>query len=289
MKFQLEKEVLVMKLQQGMVALLLSLGLVSGCATVTESKSVTNNNFNSTLWVQTSSEYKANSLQAYNSAEISIENAKNDKTWTAILEQGENYSNLPVAIILDIDETVLDNSQFQAQVVIDNTEFNPEAWDKWVAMKSAPAIPGAVEFINRMKGKGVEVIYITNRECKPRAGSANICPQEQDTIDNLVKVGINSVSADNLLLKNEQPKWTSEKKSRRVEVAKKYRVVMLFGDDLGDFLPNVKKHITSQERDKLVYKYINNWGRKWFTIVNPTYGSWLRILDDPKSNYLKGY
>jgi acid phosphatase len=173
--------------------------------------------------------------------------------------------------------------------VLDDAEYDPGTWDQWVAMKAAPAVPGAVEFINSMAEKGIEVIFITNRECKPRPGSDEPCPQEQNTIDNLRNVGIHVIKPDNLLLKNEKPEWSSEKKSRREAVATNYRVVMLFGDDLGDFLPNVKKNITSGERSELVRKYGSHWGTKWFMLTNPMYGSWLRVLDDPKSNHLRVY
>jgi len=218
-----------------------------------------------------------------------IERAKNDVLWTAILEQGSDFSSLPTAIILDIDETVLDNSQYQAELILNSRDYEKETWDEWVSRHEAPALAGAVEFINGMKNKGVKVIYITNRECKPRQKSDKICPQKQDTFDNLKKVGINDVKLEDILLKNEKPEWSSEKKSRREEVAKSYRVIMLFGDDLGDFLPDVKKNITVDDRNKLVNDYSKNWGNKWFMLSNPSYGSWLRVLSEPKSKHLKGY
>jgi acid phosphatase len=83
--------------------------LAMGCAVPQNS----NNTFNSTLWLQTASEYKANALQAYNSASHNIRQAITDRSWTSALEQGSNGSSLPPAIILDVDETVLDNSQYR--------------------------------------------------------------------------------------------------------------------------------------------------------------------------------
>ena len=264
-------------------------GLLSGCATIQNQTALANNNFNSTLWVQSSSEYKANSLQAYNSAQRHLKIAKQDPAWTAALEQSADYSNLPAAIILDIDETVLDNSQYQAQMVLTGSSYSQQTWDEWVAMKSAPALPGAVDFLNTAHQQGIEIFYITNRECAPRIAGGETCPQEKDTIDNLKSVGILDATPKNTLLKNERTDWTSEKKTRRMVVAEHYKIIMLFGDDLGDFLPDVKNSITPQERDSLVHKHKENWGVKWFTLANPTYGSWLNILDKPESAYLKGY
>jgi len=259
--------------------------LLSGCAAI----NTQSNNFNSTLWVQTASEYKANSLQAYNSAIQNIQKAIHDPSWTAAIEQKNYVSSLPLAVICDIDETVLDTSKYQAQLVTEGSDFNPESWDKWLATRNAPAIPGAVQFINTMHDLGVEVFYISNRECRKREGNESACPQEQDAIDNLIKVGIIDAKPENILLKNERPGWTSEKKTRREFVASKYRILMVFGDDLGDFLPDVKKNITPVQRDRLVHKYENNWGKKWYILSNPMYGSWLRILEEPKSKYLEGY
>lgn len=260
--------------------------LLTGCATT--QPEITNNNFNSTLWVQTAAEYEANAIQAYNSAESNIDGALRDKSWTAALEQGSNYSLKPPAIILDIDETVLDNSQYQAQLVLDDEQFDPETWDEWIAMESAPAVPGAVDFINGMESLQVDVIYITNRECMVRRDGGPACPQKEDTIDNLKKVGIEKVDPDHVFLKGEQPGWTSEKQSRREVVASNHRIIMLFGDDLGDFLPDVKRNITPEERSELVEKYSEHWGRKWFVLSNPTYGSWESILSDPKSRHFRG-
>lgn len=267
-------------------SLLTTTALLTGCATT--QPEITNNNFNSTLWVQTAAEYEANAIQAYNSAESNIDAALRDKSWTAALEQGSNYSLKPPAIILDIDETVLDNSQYQAQLVLDDEQFDPETWDEWIAMESAPAVPGTVDFINSVAKLGVDVIYITNRECMARSEGGPECPQEGDTIDNLLQVGINGVEPEHIMLKGEQPDWTSEKESRREAIAEDYRIIMLFGDDLGDFLPDVKGDITTEERADLVDEYSEHWGRKWFILSNPTYGSWLNILNGPNSEYLRG-
>ena len=278
----------------GIIApLLLVAGLiVSGCATnakpVKKPAELTNNVLFATLYMQTAAEYKASAIQTYNAASAHIDNAITDKSWTGVLEQGDNFADKPPAIVLDVDETVLDNSPYAAKKIQTGTTFTPASWDAWVAMKSAPAIPGAVAFIEQVQAKGVEVIFVTNRACKARPGNDDPCPQKQDTLDNLISAGFKATNKT-LFLKQERPEWTSEKKSRREFIAKDYRVVMLFGDDFGDFLPDVKKNITADERAKLVSKYQSNWGTKWFVLINPTYGSWFDVLDKPVSKHLKSY
>jgi len=248
-----------------------------------------NNNFNSLLWMQSSAEYKANTTQAYNTALRNIDAALVDGKWTAAKEQVGDCSSLPPAIVMDIDETVLDNSPYMGKVVLEGGEWNAVTWNEWVALKEAAAVPGAVEFIKAMRDKNVKVIFISNRECRRGCKPASRSCQEAATIENLAKVGVAGVLPADVLLLGEEDGWTSEKKSRREYLSKKYRIVMLFGDDLGDFLPDVKSSITPQERDRLVSENKNNWGRKWFMLPNPTYGSWFNILRDPRSQYIMKY
>lgn len=273
--------------RSGLIGCLLCF-LLGGCAGLFESAPIVNNNLNNLLWMQTATEYKANAIQAYNAASHHIDQAINDSAWTALVEQGDNFSALPVAIVLDIDSTVLDNSPYEAQLVLERDVYEPASWERWLTLKAAPAVPGAVDFIAQARTKGVQVLFVTNRECIQRPGTSNPCPQEQETIDNLANVGINNVTADTLFLKKEQPNWTSEKKSRRELIAKKYRVIMLFGDDLGDFLSDVRT-IAPIERERLAAPYRDYWAKKWFVFSNPLYGSWLSVLGDPKSDHLTGY
>ena len=272
-----------MNLRAQLAALIaMSIGFLNACATQ-------HNNLNSTLWMQTASEYRANSIQTYSAAKQMVDAALADTSWTAAVEQSGDYASLPEAVIMDIDETVLDNSKYQAQLIERNSEYKDSTWDQWVSLQDAPAVLGSVEFVRFIRGKGVKAIFITNRECMGREGDSSECPQEQDTIKNLADVGIEGVTDEDLLLKNEEPGWGSEKQSRRKYVVANYRVLMLFGDDLGDFLPNVKKDVSPEQRNELVEQHQAKWGTKWFVLSNPTYGSWLRILEKPRSQHLDGY
>ncbi len=248
----------------------------------------TDHNLNSVLWVQTAAEYPANCHQAYNSALMNIDAAIADSRWTGALEQTNDFSDLPPAVIFDLDETVLDNSAYQAQLVKEGSGFQLSSWDQWVGMRQAGSIAGAVEFINYLQNQGVEVFFITNRECRKRSGSASPCPQEKDTIENLNALGISGIKGSNVLLKNEYADWVSEKQGRRAYIAEKYRILMLFGDDLGDFIPGVQNDIAPGKRREIAETYHANWGTKWFIIPNPMYGSWYKVLKTPPSTYLQG-
>lgn len=251
------------------------------------SQAASHDNMNATLWYQTSAEFKASAIQTYQTAALQLPHAIADKNWTALPNQTSNYQQLPLAIIVDIDETILDNSPTAAQAVLLNAGYDPKRWDQWVAMAAAKAVPGAVSFVNKAEAAGVKVLYISNRECEKRAGATDSCPQKADTLRNLKTVGIEKIDASQIWLKSEQQGWSSEKESRRLLAAKDFRILMSIGDDFGDFLPDVKKNITPEQRSALVDTYQDYWGAKWFVLANPTYGSWQTILKQPNSQYLQ--
>jgi acid phosphatase len=187
---------------------------------------------------------------------------------------------------MDIDETVLDNSAPQAEMLLAGTCFEefPAAWDAWVAKRSAPAVPGAAEFMRAARamkdaqGRTPRIYLITNRECERRAGSDAACPQQEDTAANLRSLGLGTDTLEEeLLFKGERPEWESEKLTRRQEVARDYRIVLNVGDDLADFLPGVRRQDVAG-RDRARCAHEGYWGRRWFMVPNPMYGSWLVAL-----------
>ncbi len=272
-----------------------TLSLTLSLNALSTEQNAANNSFNSTLWTQTSAEYAANSLQIFNTAARNLSLVLQQTNKSAALEQTREFAQLPPAVIMDIDETVLDNSSYQAKQIIANKSWDPVSWDNWIKRQQATAVPGAVKFIQLLKHKNIKVLFVTNRACKVRIDLPAKCPQKLDTIKNLEKVGIKNVTTTDVLLKNDIDKngnpfnWGSEKKSRRQYLAKKYHIIMLFGDNLGDFLAGVIKDITPAQRLKLLQKYQTRWGLQWYILSNPAYGSWLNILERPKAKYLKSY
>ena len=221
----------------------------------------------STLWQQSSAEYRANAWQAYHAAREVLPIALADSGWTAAVEQeGADFSDLPPAIVLDIDETVLDNSAQQARVILEGGGFDPESWGAWVNEAQAPPVPGAPEFLAWAESLGVEVFYVTNRDV----------PLEPATRRNLEGAGLPvDPSLDTVLTRGEQESWTSDKTSRREAIAERYRIVLLVGDDFNDFVP---ARLPRAERDRLVERYKDRWGERWIVLPNPTYGSWETAL-----------
>jgi acid phosphatase len=239
-----------------------------------------------TLWIRDAAEYRAATATIYLAAEAALAEGLADPAWTAEPGQAGDIDALEPAVVMDIDETVLDNSEPQLRMLREGICFDefPGAWDDWVAQRRAPAVPGAVEFIRAARamkdrsGRPVRVVFITNRECARRAGSAGACPQKEDTLANLAARGLDVPTlAEDVLVKGERPEWDAEKLSRRQQVARRYRIVLNIGDDLADFIPGVRR-ATVAERDRARCERGAYWGRRWFMLPNPIYGSWLVAL-----------
>jgi 5'-nucleotidase (lipoprotein e(P4) family) len=223
-------------------------------------------NLNAVLWVQTSVEYRASTLQTYRNAEAALLHGLHDKHWTAALEQTDNFEDLPPAVILDLDETVLDNSVFSARLVVSGEHYSDEQWAKWVSEESAGLVPGASDFLQFAHTNGVASVYITNRVCDSS--------KDDDPTVRLLRSLRLPVEPIRERLMCAQGKNDSDKTARRAKCAAKYRVLLLFGDQLGDFLQIPPELSNLKGREKLFTAYQRLWGERWFQLPNPMYGSW---------------
>ncbi|TAJ86115.1 5'-nucleotidase, lipoprotein e(P4) family [Reyranella sp.] len=215
------------------------------------------------LWTQRSVEYKANALTVFALARIRLDEALADKSWTAApAEQVGDYQALPPAVILDIDETLLDNSKYQVWMMKSDQTFSTKTWNEFCAAQISTAIPGALEFVKYADSKGVKIFYITNRAAET----------EKDTRENMQKLGFPlGGNVDTFLMQNEKPGWGGAKSTRRAVVTKDYRVLLNIGDNFGDFDDRYR----SSEADRLkAYEAdMAYWGKQWLMLANPTYGS----------------
>ena len=227
-------------------------------------------NLNAVLWMQTAAEYEAAVRGTYAAAQTQLDAALGDASWNALPEgeAGKGFESLPPAIIVDADETMIDNSPFQARGVRDYGSFAYDNWLAWVNERRARPLPGAVEFANYAASKNVPIFFVTNRDAPA---------ETESTIANLRAIGFPIADdASNVLMRGDARAPGREKSERRRWVAKRHRVVLLLGDNLGDFMDGVAVGVP--ERQALVAKYADRWGRQWFMQPNPTYGSWEAAL-----------
>lgn len=235
-------------------------------------RALAHENLHSTLYVQTAAEYAALTRQVFRSARQQMRRALRDTAWTAFPPQEDDagYRRQPPAVVVDVDETVLDNSPYQARLIQEGEPYATETWNAWVREAEAEAVPGAVRFAQAAAEAGVTVVYLTNRDASVEAATRR----------NLRALGFPlgshaKAERDVILTQGEEPGWEA-KEPRREAVAEDFRILLFLGDNLGDFLPDVERSI--EARQQLVERHAGYWGRRWFVLPNPQYGSWEAAL-----------
>lgn len=219
-----------------------------------------NDLLNATLWVSNSVEFKANTLSIYQLARIRLDEALADKSWSALGQT--DAADKPLAIITDMDETMLDNGGYESWLIKAGQDYSGKTYDAWTKAQAAKAVPGALDFLKYADSKGVKIFYVTNRDET----------QEADTRKNAEALGFPmGGNVDTFLFSKEQPDWTSKKGTRRDFVAKDYRVLLLLGDNYGDFSDDFGG--SEADRQASLDKNIAHIGHDWIVIANPEYGS----------------
>ena len=207
------------------------------------------------LWMRTSAEYRALAYQGYNVAMNAVKMAVTDPS----------HQRKPLAIVLDADETVVDNTKLMGESIVNgNGRFDAPWWRQAVYQGKSQAMPGAVEFLNEVHKQGVEIFYVSNR----------YAPVNLDvTIQNFKELGFPSVDKDHVLLFEKD----SDKQPRFDMIAKKYYVIVYMGDNAGDF-PIGTKGKTLAERNSIIDAHKEDFGTTFVVFPNPAYGSWVSAL-----------
>lgn len=207
------------------------------------------------LWMRTSAEYRALAYQGYNVAMNAVKMAVTDPS----------HQRKPLAIVLDADETVVDNTKLMGESIVNgNGRFDAPWWRQAVHQGKSQAMPGAVEFLNEVHKQGVEIFYVSNR----------YAPVNLDvTIQNFKELGFPSIDKDHVLLFEKD----SDKQPRFDMIAKKYYVVVYMGDNAGDF-PIGTKGKTLAERNAIIDNHKEDFGTTFVVFPNPAYGSWVSSL-----------
>ncbi|OLO04793.1 5'-nucleotidase, lipoprotein e(P4) family [Salinicola socius] len=203
-----------------------------------------------TVWMQSSGEYAALSHQAFNLARMNLDRA---------LSAPANGQQRRPAIIVDVDETVLDNSPYEAWLIAQSENYASDSWHKWVEKASAVPIPGAKAFLDYAASRGVEVFYVTNRRDS----------ETEATLRNLQQVGFPDADSEHFLPRSD----SSDKTARRQRVAQSHWVVLLMGDNLGDFSAGFDRD-TAPARRAAVNAQADAFGSRYIVLPNPAYGDW---------------
>ena len=207
----------------------------------------------STLWFQKSAEASALFWQGYNLAKNQLQ--------LELIQRKKNRSHKKPAVILDLDETVLDNSPYEADLIFQDKDY-PSGWDNWLDEAKAMSLPGAKEFLEFAQTHGVEIFYVSNRKVK----SLDV------TFKNLEKLEL-PVKKENILLRVKE----SSKELRRQNIAKNYDVLLLLGDNLDDF-SEIFENKQLIERKQNMEKARKEFGVHFIVFPNPMYGTWQAAL-----------
>ncbi|WP_437883798.1 5'-nucleotidase, lipoprotein e(P4) family [Pseudomonas sp. LRF_L74] len=224
-----------------------------------------NDQLDAVLWTQTSIEHELIYRQVFASATRQLDAALADPSWDALPQAPRDLAGLPPALIVDIDETLLDNTAINAQAIVDDTPYSYPRWYRWVDNAQAPDLPGAKDFLQAAAQRGITTYYLTNREPG----------QEQATLVNLQRRGFPVSDVQQILTAGTTvggcQAQGSDKTCRRQWVGQRARVLMLVGDSFGD-LVGADNRLAAQRQ--AAAPYLTWLGQRWFLLPNPTYGGW---------------
>ncbi len=230
-------------------------------------------NLNAVAWMQASAEHDLVYLEVFRAAGEKLLAALADPAWDALppAEREIAAANLPPAVIVDIDETVLDNSPYQARLVRSGQPFDAASWSAWCREASARALPGAVGFAQLAARHGVTVFYLSNRAAalsaptlaNLRAEGFPLPPDREVFLGRGTDVaGCTTTGGD--------------KGCRRRLVGRGYRVLLQLGDQLGDFID--VEATSPAARAAAMAPWLDWIGERWFVLPNPSYGDWEAAL-----------
>jgi 5'-nucleotidase (lipoprotein e(P4) family) len=232
----------------------------------------THERLNGLLWMQTSAEYQALTAVTFRQATARVlelkkqVDARRNVASAAIEQPGDNTRKLPPAVIVDIDETLLDNSPMSGELIERRIGWDDKIWTDWVERRQAEYIRGAESFVEKVRAAGVDVYFVTNRKVS----------EQSCTIEDMMPI---VVTDEQLLAAGETDSetgevWENEKTKRRAAIARSHWILALVGDDLADFIPGVREGVTPEERSAAMERNLDRFGDRWFLLPNPVYGSW---------------
>jgi len=248
--------------------ILLSLSILTACqvdekqpaAGNVQTDSTANRLYNAVMWQRISTEYRALCYQTYQQAGNVLIAAQPGKVTG---KRKVESTGKPQAVIVDVDETILDNSAYEYQLLKTNTKYESGSWKAWVLEAAAPAVPGALEFCKLAESLDVHIIYLSNRKQD----------EVNATLKNLQELGFPYADSLHTYFKED----SSDKEARRLKVVEKYEVRMLIGDNMGDFAADFQDR-SKENGFPAVDSLKNLFGVRYFILPNPMYGNWEDLL-----------
>lgn len=205
-------------------------------------------------WTRNSAEHDAVLLQTYQQAAMRLAELTRD------LEPGT------WAVSLDADETVIDNSLYQKELSLEGEKYSPESWDVWVKRLEAPALPGALAFLETVRDGGGRIVIVTNRD-EPYCELTRANFRRHGIPFDLMLCRIDGNS-------DKQPRWEAIRTGRASSELPPLEIVMWLGDNVNDF-PGLDQELRHAPEEAFAA-----FGDRYFIFPNPMYGSWEKNPDD---------
>ena len=236
----------------GLLVLILSASASAQTGAVSPAKEARADNEYQTgavIWTQSAAEARALRYQAFAFARLAFDR---DLRVNRRLARKR-------AVVVDVDETVLDNSPYQAELILKSQPYTEASWNTWCERAEAGAIPGAVDFLRHAASRGASIFYVTNRRQEVKGA----------TIRNLKQKGFPDVSERTVLVRA----GVSTKEPRRRQIRERYRIVLLVGDNLADF-SDIFEGKATEARGAAVDASRDKFGAQFIMLPNPMYGDW---------------
>lgn len=173
--------------------------------------------------------------------------------------------DMPLAVVVDVDETVLDNSRFELEGIATDATYDSARWTGWVGRAMATAIPGAVEFLTYARSRDCEIFYVTNRERHHRAA----------TVANLMALGFPNADEAHVLcaVRDATGRLVTDKTERRTSIGFTYDIRLMVGDQLRDFSEEFNSRALDHGKPR-VDAMRDTLAQYCILLPNPMYGTW---------------
>lgn len=241
---------------------------------------------------QMSAEAQGLMMQAFETAKFRLD--------VAISKNGGTGNGL--AIITDMDDTIVDGVHYTTDLMLGGKRNNVQ-FAKFLMTDACNALPGALDFLNYAKEKGVEIFYLTNRSERGYKSTEegyqnkNGYDEKQDSILDDLGITMYDISLKqlqylkfpyanegHLIINNaEKNSKKSKEAARQSIIAKGFKIAMLLGDDINDFTDDFEKDAVIRAEKAKDAPYHDKWGTEWIVLPNSVYGSWYNAI--PKLDF----
>lgn len=221
---------------------------------VNTSEQLSNQLVQSVLWYQSSVERKMIYAMSFKRAEQLLKQNM----------QKYGKSKKQLAVVVDIDETILDNSPYEGYLIKNQMAFTPETWQHWVNKAKADLLPGSRDFLTKVEQSGIEIFYISNRSMEDL----------EPTMQNLRMHELPFIDPGHIMLKTD----LSSKTDRKKVIQESYKIILSVGDQYSDFDSEGYALNFEVGMEQANYQLADSVLNHFVLLPNPMYGEFEKMI-----------